>query len=315
MAVTASAGDMALTRTGELYRVAPSEDGLVLSHRLSDGSVTTSLIPQTAGITATSVQVGVDELTGAVFVMWQDGSELDARIDIAWYLDEAWTGPFTIAGADGTAAENPQLMIDRVVTEVEEDGETFEFATTFLHLSWWSFVEDRDDGTAYLASVSLDEAGNPKINEFVPVALSDLLPYGVGCNGIENAAGLAHPKLFIDPQSGVPHVFATDFSNCVFQVLKLDYEYVEELIGEVKRRRHVVIVGRASMIAVNPDMVLGTAKVAVGHGLDVVMYWDAPGAVKYVQLDEDGIPPVQSLSIDDNLTREQAMEMIRSLVE
>ena len=315
MAVTASAGDMTLTRTGELYRVAPSEDGLVLSHRLSDGSVTTSLIPQTAGIAATSVQVGVDELTGAVYVMWQDGSELDARIDIAWHLDETWTGPFTIAGADGTAAENPQLMLDRVVTEVEEEGETFEFATTFLHLSWWNFVEDRDDGTAYLASVSLDEAGNPNINEYVPVALSDLLPYGIGCNGIEDAAGLAHPKLFVDPQSGVPHVFATDFSNCVFQILKLDYEYVEELIGEVKRRRHVVIVGRASMIAVNPDMVLANTKVAVGHGLDVVMYWDAPSAVKYVQLDEDGIPPVQSLPIDENLTREQAVEMIRSLVD
>ena len=81
MAVTASAGDMVLTRNGEFYRVAPSNDGLVVNHRFTDGTVTEYLIPQTAGIAATSVQVGVDELTGAIFVVWQsgDGTRRDHR--------------------------------------------------------------------------------------------------------------------------------------------------------------------------------------------------------------------------------------------
>ena len=69
------------------------------------------------------------------------------------------------------------------------------------------------------------------------------------------------------------------------------------------------------MIAANPDIILSTAKVEVGHGLDVVMYWTAESAIEYVQLDENGVPPVKSLPFGENgLTREQAIEVVRSLV-
>ena len=314
MAMTAAAGDMVLTRNGELYRVFPSNDGLVVSHRLTDGTVSEYLIPQTAGINASSMQVGVDELTGALFVAWQKGDDLDAVVEIAWLADQWWIGPYIMAGADGTVAENPQMMLDRIVTVVEDEGESIEIATTFLHLVWWSYVDNRDDGSAYLASIPLDESGNPQIDAFQPIALSDLLPYGVGCESIEGAVGLAHPKVFVDPQSGAPHIFATDFSNCLFQILSIEYDVIEETVGETKRRRHIVLLGQASMIAANPDVILSTAKVEVGHGLDVVMYWDIEEAVAYVQLDENGVPPVQSLAYGDGLTHEEAIEMVRSLV-
>lgn len=313
-AAAAVAGDMTLTRAGEFYRVVPTEDGLVLAQRLADGTVVESLIPQTTGIAAASVQVGVDELTGTVFVIWETGEGLEAQIDIAWLVDGTWSGPFVLAGADGTAAHNPELLVDRVVTVVEDEGEPVEVATTFLHVVWWSFVDTEDNGSAYLASIPLDDAGHPNFDLVVPLALEDLLPFGVGCEGIEDAAGLAYPKVFTDPQSGAPHVFATDFANCVFQILSLNYEVVEEWVGETKRRRHIVLLGNESMIALNPDMVLASAKVEVGHGLDVLMYWEVEGAVAYVQLDEDGIPPVQTLTAGDDLTMEQAEEMVRSLV-
>jgi len=315
LAFTATASDMALTRDGDFYRVAQSDDGLVVHHRSADGTVGEYLIPQTAGITATSMQVGVDEFTGSVIVAWQRGETPESSIEIAWLADEWWIGPYTIAGGDGTTVENPQMMLDRAVNFVEEEGEQIEVATTFLHLVWWSYAEDRNDGSAYLASVVLDEAGNPQIDAFDPIALSDLLPYGIGCESIEDAAGLAHPKVFVDPQSGSPHIFATDFSNCVFQILKLDYELVEEWLGEIKRRRHIVLLGRDSMIAANPDIILSTAKVEVGHGLDVVMYWNTENAIEYVQLDENGVPPVKSLPYGEGaLSREEAIEMVRSLV-
>jgi hypothetical protein len=312
--MAAAAADIALTRNGDLYRVFSSDDGLVMSHRFADGTVTDYLIPQTAGINASSVQVGVDELTGAVFVVWQVGEELEAEVQIAWLNDGTWAGPFTVAGADGTAAENPQLMIDRFETTVEENGEPLEFGATFLHLLWWSYTENRDDGAAYLASVTLDENGTPDVAAFQVFPLRDLLPYGIGCEGIQNAAGLAYPKIFVDPQSGSPHVFASDFPNCAFQILRVDYEVIEEWIGEIKRRRAITVWHIEAMIAINPDMVLSTAKVEVGHGLEVVMYWDIEGGVAYVQLDENGMPPVQSLPTDEGLTREQVVDMIRSLV-
>ena len=36
--------------------------------------------------------------------------------------------------------------------------------------------------------------------------------------------------------------------------------------------------------------------------------------VDYVQLDENGTPPVQSLAFGDGLSRDQALEMVRNLV-
>jgi hypothetical protein len=260
------------------------------------------------------VQVGVDELTGSVFVTWQVGENLDASVELAWLVDDVWTGPYTVAGADGTAAERPELAVDRVTTVVDDDGEPVTVTTTFVHMAWWSYVETRDDGSAYLASLRLDAAGSLDISQFEPVALSDLLPYGIGCDGIQNAEGLAHPKIFTDPQTGSPHIFATDFSNCVFQILRMHYDVIEEWVGDTKRRRHVVVLGHASMIAANPEMVLKSAKVEVGHGLDLVMYWDIEGAVAYVQLDENGVPPMQTLEYGDALTHEQAVEMVRGLV-
>ena len=69
------------------------------------------------------------------------------------------------------------------------------------------------------------------------------------------------------------------------------------------------------MIAANPDIILSHAKVEVGYGLDVVMYWNVESAIEYVQLDENGVPPVKSLPFgEDGLTRDQAIEMVRSLV-
>ncbi len=314
VAAVATAGDMTLTRTGELYRVAPIDYGLVLSHRLTDGTVTQSLIPQTAGLVASSVQVGVDERTGTVIVAWQTGEDLDASVQIAWLVDGTWSGPFTVAGADGTAAESPEMALHHVVSVVDDDGEPVEVATTFLHLIWWSYIETRDDGSAYLASIPLGNSGEPNLDGVEAVALSDLLPFGVGCDGIQSAEGLAHPKIFTDPQSGSPYVFATDFSNCVFQLLRIDYDVVDYWVGDTKRRRHIVLLGHNSMIAANPDMVLDSAKVEVGYGLDMVMYWDVDNAIAYVQLDENGVPPTQHLHYGDALTREQAMEMVRSLV-
>jgi hypothetical protein len=314
VAAAAAASDMTLTRNGDLYLIVPSDDGLLVKERLTDGTVEESLIPQTAGIAAASVQVGVDELTGAVFVVWENGDDLDARVELAWRADGTWGGPFVVAGGDGSAARNPQLMIDRYNTIIDNDGDPIPFSATFLHLVWWSYQGSEDNGTAYLASVTIDEDGTPDFDTFAAIALADLLPYGIGCDGINNTEGLAYPKLFTDPQSGAPHVFATDFANCAFQILRLDYDVIEEWVGDTKRRRAITVWRAESMIALNPDMVLSSAKVEVGHGLDVLMYWETDDGVAYVQLSEDGMPPVQTLATGDDLNLEQAEDMVRSLV-
>jgi hypothetical protein len=327
-ATAATAGDMALTHSGELYRVGQTEDGLVVTATVADGTSTELLVPQTAGIVATSFHVGVEEITGAVFVVWQEDEGVDATVVFAHFTQGTWYGPTILAGGDGTAAVNSELLVFRHSAEVElpateepeepegpEDTarpvETVVVEDTFLHVMWWGFTATIDDGAAFYVALPLDEDGMPDFADFSPREVRDLLPFGIGCE-IETAAhGLAQPRLFVDPETGNPHLFATDFGECLFQILELVYQ--REMESPVKRGRRVIIFGRSRMLAMRAEVNLATAKVDVGNGLSLVLRWDREDAIDYIRADELGWSEVQSLAVGENLTRDRAVDLIRNL--
>ena len=55
--------------------------------------------------------------------------------------------------------------------------------------------------------------------------------------------------------------------------------------------------------------------VEVGHGLTMVLYWDAESSVDYMQFDAEGSSGVMSLPTGESLSHEQAVALIRSLAE
>lgn len=323
VAGSAAAGQMTLTRSGDLYRVAAGDDALVVNIRSADGATSQLMIPQTTAVAADSLQVGVDETTGALFVLWQEDAGMDASIRLATYVDGTWLGPTTIAGGDGTAAFNPQLLLQRkvsMITEEAEEGEepvVTKLATTFLHLVWWSQISEEDSGSAFYLAAPLGADGTPQLDGPGPSVVSDLLPYGIGCFDLEDTDSLKHPKLFVDPASGLPHVFATDFANCLFQIIELRPEVVEEALddGAGKRRRHVVVLRTGAMIGLRPDLPLASAKIEVGENLSLIMYWDGgeEGLLQFLELDQETISETKSLVLGEELSHEQAVELIRGL--
>jgi len=323
MAVVAAAGDMTLTRAGDLYRIAPTEAGLVIAGSLADGTTLELIVPQTAGTATSALNLAVDPVSGALFVVWQQDEGTSAEVLFASYVNQSWTGPLVLAGGDDDAAANPQMMLFRAVDAVEvegEDGEitVVEVATSFLHMAWWSYVDVVDEGVAvYLPAPIDDETGLADLAAFEPTALSDRLPFGVpACGGIEGAPGLAAPKLFSDPQSGFPHLFASDFEECLFYVLQLDHEVIVDPITE--RRRHTIILRDGGTYLVNEELPLAAASVEVGHGLALVLHWDAATdtgtSVDYLQFDPSDVYDVKSLTVGENLNHEQAVDLIRGLL-
>ncbi len=314
-------GPMTLTGAGDLYRVATHDNQVVVTARYADGSVSELVVPQSANAVADSLQVGVDEATGALYVLWQKKSGMEARLRVAGYLDGTWIGPTTFAGNDGTAAYNPQLLVDRAVSSItEEAGEDeepvlTELATTFLHLAWWSRTSEDDVGVARYAAVAVDEEGVPQFRSMAPVDLIDFLPYGIACFNIEAGDNLKHPKLFLDPQTGNPHVFATDIMNCIFQILELRPEVVEDDEGTEKRRRQIIILRQGKMIALRQDLPFAKAKLEIGGDLKLIMHWDGDDGdlLHYLELDEEGISETKSLPLGKVLSHEQAVDLIRSL--
>ena len=319
--IAGAVGPMTLTGAGDLYRVATHDNQVVVTARYADGTVSELIVPQSANAVADSLQVGVDEATGALYVLWQKKTGMDARLRVAGYLDGTWIGPTTFAGNDGTAAYNPQFLIHRTVSVITEDGDegeepvVTELATTFLHLAWWSQTSEEDVGIARYAAVAIDDQGKPQFGSMAPVDLIDLLPYGIACFDIEVGDNLRHPKLFIEPKTGNPHVFATDHANCIFQILELDTEVVEDDSGTAKRRRQIIILRQGATIALRSDLPLATGRLAVGGGLKMVMHWDGDegDALHYLELDEQGISETKSLPLDETLSHEQAVDLIRGL--
>lgn len=313
LTAVASAADMTLTDSGELYRLTQTEDGLVVSATLSDDSVVDLVVPQTAGIVTPSYHIALDENSGAIFVMWQENEGLEGTVVFASYSEGTWYGPTVLAGGDGTAAINPQMLEFHYTTEVvlEEGADPVVFEDTILHLVWWSFEDTVEDGGAVYAAVPVDDLGLPVFDDVDVRPLSDLLAFGIACPQITDASGLAHPRLFVDPQSGNPYVFATDIRRCLFQMLELKYR--PQLDAVTKRRRRVVIFGRSRIAPVRADLKLATARVEVGHNLALVIYWNKGDAVDYLRLNKDGWGDMRSLALSDDLGLERALELIETL--
>jgi hypothetical protein len=201
-----AAGPRTLTRAGDLYAVAMVDNQAVVTARHADGTLSELAVPQTAGIEPDSLQVGVDPATGALYVLWQKSTDMEARVRIATYVDGTWLGPITVAGNDGTAAVYPQMMVlERVVStysqepELDEEPAEVEIATTFIHLVWWSRVNDDDVGTAPYMALPVRDDGVPLLRDAEQSALVDFLPYGVACFDIAGGDELKHPKLLVDP--------------------------------------------------------------------------------------------------------------------
>ncbi len=318
-----AAGPMTLTRAGDLYTAGIRDNQVVVTARHADGTLSELQVPQSAAAVLSSVQVGVDEATGALYVLWQKKTGMEARVRLAGYLDGTWIGPTTVAGNDGTAAFNPQLLVHRSVSTITEEGGegaepvATELATTFLHIVWWSQISEYDVGVAQYLAVALGADGLPQFENSEVVDLTDLLPYGVACPEIEDLGNLRHPKLFIEPQTGNPHVFATDISYCMFQILELQPEVVEDGEGADKRRRQIIILRHGTMIAMRSDLPFASGRLEIGRGLKLIMHWDddEEGTLNYLELDQDGISEAKSLPVGEILNHEQAVNLIRGLTQ
>jgi len=302
-----------LARDGSLYRVATAQDELVLIARALDGTSTEIPVPQTSGIVAAGLQVAFDEGTGTAFLVWQEGEGELARVTLATFDGQTWFGPVTIGGGDGRSASNPALMVHRVTTVVEEEGVPVAYSTTIAHVAWWSGLESEDRGVAVYGWLPIDYYGQPDLTVFYPREMRDFLPWGISCTLTEDPTNLTQPRLFLDPESGDPHVAAVDLPSCMFQILPLRPELGPP--DELKRRRHVLVFDTGYMIAINPEVPMGNADFEVGHNLSVVMYWDTVDglAVNYALLEESGWSDVLSLPLSDEIDRVEAIDLIRAL--
>ena len=318
---TTSAGagsPMTLTSDGHLYKVWSAVEGLILTHLGPNDFVEESIIPQSVSVPLETVTIVVDERTMTAYVVWSDELNGASKVRLAIFSDATWFGPLTIGGLDAIAARNPMAMLNRARSVIEGDGESDPeiLETTFLHLVWWRHDVTDGLGHAIYMALPLDDHGLPVFDDVQPVDLKDLLPFGIGCNEAPDVQGLAHPQFFTGTD-GLPLLFTTDFGNCVFHILGIDYEVEEvEISGtSVKRRRQIAVFrSGGEVMAIPPGIALTDTKMLLSQDFTVLIYWDVAGGIEWILSKTEGWSDVKSLPIGNDVSHEQAVELIRELV-
>jgi len=317
-----NAGPMALTTDGQLFKVWVSpEEGLVLSHVAAGAEDENFVIPETVGLTLDSVEIAIDENTGNVFIVWSDDRDQVSLIRLVVLSRGAWFGPETLGGADGVSASNPQLLLDesrQLVPSDDPDVDPVLDVQTFLHVVWWREDNGDEGGHALFFPLRLDDDGLPLFDESMPVDLQDLLPFGMGCDSAPDVEALAHPQL-LRASDGHPLLFATDFSNCVFHLLSISYEVLDEddedMPNPEKRRRQIAVFNTDdAVMAIPPEIDLPQSKMLLGSDYSVLLFWDTPNGISWLISTEAGWSEVSSLDVGEELSHEQAVNLIRGLV-
>ncbi len=323
----ASAPDMVLAPGATLYRLAPAEDQLAVVVSAPSEESFVVPIPQTTGIQFASPRIDFDRATSTIVAVWQDTTDPETpRIMLAALHEGTWFGPVRIS-AGTVPSINPALLVHDVKTVVPAEDEESEDATFFdpwIHVAWWENPGAEDGGHAVYMAIPLDELGVPALDEAAPVELRSLLPYGLSCGFEEDMSSLAAPRLFVDAQTGEPHLIFADLSQCLFEIVRLHPEPEGSADDDVlteQRRRNVIVFGVRKHIAIKPGLRLTEAQFEVGHDLSVVLSWDETDeegtttGISYITLRDEGWSDLNTLQLGEGLDHERAMALIRRLAQ
>jgi len=321
MAMVASAGtsNIALGPDGTLYRLEAVDGKLAITVERPQQESSRIDVPQATAANASSLLLAVDPATGTLVTVWQQTlSPYFSWIMLATWHDGTWFGPIAVAGQNGNVAVHPSLLVhDTKLTVTDEDGTvTVAGIESRIHLAWWQDPEADDGGRAYYASTVLDENGVPDLEQWTPISMRSLAPWGYSCSLGEDPSGLTYPRLFVDAQSGDPHLIFTDLPNCMFGIVRLSEEPDpgdDEEPATSQRRRNVIVFGLRKMVFIKPGLPLNDADFEVGHNLSIALYWNTGGAVQYITLDDDNWSDIKTLKIGERLSREDAINLVRRL--
>lgn len=315
----AQAGSLVLTSQGHLYRVTESESGLVLSHTAPDVAAVDNLIPQTVGVSVDTVELVVDEKTATPFVLWTDSVDGLSAVRLAALVDGAWFGPVVLGGEDGTTVSNVAAMVHTAHNVIDNgpDEEPEVLETTFVHTVWWRHDDVTALGHAIYLAIPLADDGMPQLDEATPQDLENLLPYGFACDDSPDVAGLTSARFFTG-EGGKPQLFTPDFADCVFHLLGIDYEVVEEDVPDTntKRRRQIAVFHAGDVVmAIPPGIDLQNSKMFLSHEDSVLIYWEAPDqqSIDWILSGVQGWTDTKVLPLGGDIDHERAVELLRSV--
>jgi hypothetical protein len=320
--------DFLLTPNGTLYTVesvftdqltnVDTHSTRVLTFTVrNDEGTTTTIIPETLlGGSHTAPALAYDPASEALFVFWQRGINNGMSSDLVFcsYQKGKWSEATSVDSANYHYSHNIQIGVTRKVDQIDEKGNHTSVAGLTVHAVWW------------------EESGHKEWARYAMLTID---------NGSLTDIQIADLSLFTDVSRDLARPNDPDFNNEILRHPTLSesntHDTVDIVFGDlISNNMHRVTIkpvvdfrtagngGRLRVPIGVKDTGIGaphfrteaTARVEAlsGDGNKVVLYTSGKDGVKYVSFSNGSWSPSRTLSVDDKVTADAAVDVLRRMV-
>lgn len=316
-----------LTHDGSLFTVeSVFTEGLDVQTRSSqvltltvrdDKATTTTYVPETLlGGSHTSPALAYDPTTKSLFVFWQRATNNGMSSDLVFcsYSGGKWSEATSVDSANYHYSHNIQIGVTRKVDQVDEKGNHSSINGLTVHAVWWE-----DTGRHEWARYAMLAIENGVLTD---IDVSDLSLFtnvskdvpGPGDTDFNNEI-LRHPALFeSNTHDTVDVIFGDLISNNMHRVTLKPTLYLKG--GSNGGRLRVPIGVKDSGIGAPHFRADSNARVSVlpGDNGKLVLYTNSKDSVNYVTYTDGAWSPARTLTIDEKISTEAAVEALRRMV-
>jgi hypothetical protein len=316
---TGTAVDLGVTGAG----ISAQQTLVEWSSRAQDGTVSVAILPQTISYSAKhGLDLAYDEQTGTLLVLWTEDVAPFSEIRVGVLRGGVWTNSMLLPSVGISRAYNPQMLVThQVETYLDENSQPATRTSSILSIVWW---EEAVYEQARYATLFLDETN------FDPTALTIYdLPALLGTSGDTPSQGIPtggflYPSLQADGLSGSVLVGFADLHDQKFKVARIqfpqDWGQPSDSASVNWKRRHIPIVGVAMdgpipTMTPNAGDTAGGVQTLIGSGYRPTLTWSDPTSLHFSRLDGADWAPVRSIGLDDQMTYDKAIGLVRAMGE
>jgi hypothetical protein len=318
-----------LASDGTLYQVAtglaselavpelsPDHFAVVWSSIAQDGTTAGGVVPGASNSNPkTSLDLTVDEPTGALVVLWREEGTLVNQIRLAFWKAGNWTLASLLPRMGFPHAYNPQMLLThQTVHTLDPEGADVYTGRSVLSVIWW---EEAGYAQARYASFFLDEPIDP-----AHVAIYDLpeLVNDQGPTSLQDIprSSYAFPALQAEGPGGeILASFAALFSGKHY-VVRVSYPTElgapsHDNLTWLRRRIPVVGIASQGPIAVMPSFEAASVRTVVGSSYKPTLHWRGELGLHYIRFDGTAWSAIRTIAFTEEMSYERAVALVEAM--
>jgi len=302
--------------TDELGIQSASTQVLVLTTR-TDEKTSTALVPETLlGGQHTNPALAYDAASKSLFIFWQRATSNGMSSDLVFcsYENGKWSEATSVDSATYHYSRNIQVAVTRKIDQIGEKGDRSSVNGLTVHAVWWE-----DTGRNEWARYAMLTIENGLLTDIQIADLSLFTNVSREVPGPRDAEFnneiLRHPVLFeSSAHDAVDAIFGDLLTNNMHRVTIKPTLYLKA--GKDGGRLRVPIGVKDAGVGAPHFRTESNSRVSAisGDNDKLVLYATDKHGVNYVSFSDGAWSPARTLTVDDKISSEAAIEALRRMV-